>query len=214
MNKSISTKIAKDLLKIKAVALSPNHPYTWASGIKAPIYTDNRITISYPKIRNDIAEGLANLIKNNFPDANVIGGVATAGIPHATLVADKLNLPMIYVRSKPKDHGQGKQMEGVIKNDAKVVLIDDLLSTGNSVLKAAKYLTDNQINVVGIAAIFTYGLKDSFDNFKKANIQFNTLTNYPTIIEQAKLDGYISAKEVDSLKKWHQNPWQWKINVK
>ncbi|GAA6237483.1 orotate phosphoribosyltransferase [Apilactobacillus micheneri] len=209
MNKSISTKIAKDLLKIKAVSLSPNHPYTWASGIKAPIYTDNRITISYPKIRNDIAEGLANLIKNNFPDANVIGGVATAGIPHAALVADKFNLPMIYVRSKPKDHGQGKQMEGVIKNDAKVVLIDDLLSTGHSVLNAAKYLTNNHITVLGVAAIFTYGLPDSFDNFNNAGIKFNTLTNYPTIIEQAKIDGYISKEDSASLKKWHQDPWNW-----
>lgn len=209
MNKSISTKIAKDLLKIKAVSLSPNHPYTWASGIKAPIYTDNRITISYPKIRNDIAEGLANLIKNNFPDANVIGGVATAGIPHAALVADKLNLPMIYVRSKPKDHGQGKQMEGVIKNDVKVVLIDDLLSTGHSVLNAAKYLKNNKINVLGVAAIFTYGLPDSFANFKKAGTKFDTLTNYPTIIEQAKVDGYISKEDSASLKKWHQDPWNW-----
>ncbi|TPR39018.1 orotate phosphoribosyltransferase [Apilactobacillus micheneri] len=210
MTQSISSKIATDLLKVKAVSLSPNKPYNWSSGIKAPIYTDNRITISYPKVRDDIAEGLANLIKNKFPEVNVIGGVATAGIPHAALVAEKLNLPMIYVRSKPKDHGQGKQMEGVVDESSKVVLIDDLLSTGNSVLNAAKYLTDNHIKVLGVAAIFTYGLPDSFDNFKKASIDFDTLTDYPTIIEQAKIDNLISEEESVSLSKWHQDPWGWK----
>lgn len=210
MTQSINSKIATDLLKVKAVSLSPNKPYNWSSGIKAPIYTDNRITISYPKLRDDIAEGLANLIKNKFPEVNVIGGVATAGIPHAALVAEKLNLPMIYVRSKPKDHGQGKQMEGVVDESSKVVLIDDLLSTGHSVLNAAKYLTDNHIKVLGVAAIFTYGLPDSFANFKKAGMDFDTLTDYPTIIEQAKMDNLISEEESVSLNKWHQDPWGWK----
>ncbi|UQS84754.1 orotate phosphoribosyltransferase [Apilactobacillus apisilvae] len=210
MTTEISKQIATDLLKIKAVSLSPNEPYTWASGIKAPIYTDNRITISYPNVRDHIAEGLAKLIQNKFPEANVIGGVATAGIPHAALVAEKLDLPMIYVRSKPKDHGQGKQMEGVVDEHSKVVLIDDLLSTGKSVLNAAKYLTDNKINVVGVAAIFTYGLPDSFENFEEAHLDFDTLTSYPAIIEQAKEDNLISAEELNSLKKWHQDPWNWK----
>ncbi|WP_105956844.1 orotate phosphoribosyltransferase [Apilactobacillus quenuiae] len=210
MNQSISSKIAKDLLNVKAVSLSPHKPYNWSSGIKSPIYTDNRITISYPTVRNDIAEELANLIQNKFPEVNVIGGVATAGIPHAALVAEKLNLPMIYVRSKPKDHGQGKQMEGFVDKNAKVVLIDDLLSTGNSVLNSAKYLINHNINVLGVAAIFTYGLPDSVVNFKKAEIKFDTLTDYPTIIEQAKIDSLISKEDSDSLKAWHQDPWNWK----
>ena len=131
-------EIAKDLLKIKAVKLSPDKPFTWASGIKSPIYCDNRLTISYPEIRKQIVQGLAAQIKTEFPDVEVIGGVATAGIPHAAWVAEELGLPLIYVRSKPKDHGRGKQIEGVLPAHAKTVLIDDLLSTGGSVLKAVQ----------------------------------------------------------------------------
>ena len=129
-------EIAKDLLEINAVKLSPKEPFTWASGLKSPIYCDNRLTISYPKIRRAIAKGLAQLIKENFPTVEVIAGTATAGIPHAAFIAEELNLPLVYVRSKPKDHGQGRQIEGVLKKGAKTVVIDDLLSTGGSVLKA------------------------------------------------------------------------------
>ena len=201
--------IASDLLKINAVTLSPNEPFTWASGIKAPIYTDNRITISFPEVRTHIADGLAELIRNKFPEVKVIGGVATAGIPHAAIVADKMNLPMIYVRSKPKDHGRGKQMEGSIDENAPIVLIDDLLSTGKSVLNAAQALKNEGYNVIGVVAIFSYELPDSTKNFKEAGIEFDTLTNYSTIIEQAKAENSISDDELVVLRKWRDDPWNW-----
>ncbi|KOY70862.1 orotate phosphoribosyltransferase [Apilactobacillus kunkeei] len=201
--------IASDLLKINAVTLSPNEPFTWASGIKAPIYTDNRITISFPEVRTHIADGLAELIRNKFPEVKVIGGVATAGIPHAAIVSDKMDLPMIYVRSKPKDHGRGKQMEGSIDENAPIVLIDDLLSTGKSVLNAAQALKNEGYNVIGVVAIFSYELPDSTKNFKEAGIEFDTLTNYSTIIEQAKAENSISDDELVVLRKWRDNPWNW-----
>ncbi|KOY71885.1 Orotate phosphoribosyltransferase [Apilactobacillus kunkeei] len=201
--------IASDLLKINAVTLSPNEPFTWASGIKAPIYTDNRITISFPEVRTHIADGLAELIRNKFPEVKVIGGVATAGIPHAAIVSDKMDLPMIYVRSKPKDHGRGKQMEGSIDENAPIVLIDDLLSTGKSVLNAAQALKKEGYNVIGVVAIFSYELPDSTKNFKEASIEFDTLTNYSTIIEQAKAENSISDDELVVLRKWRDDPWNW-----
>ncbi|CAI2674818.1 Orotate phosphoribosyltransferase [Apilactobacillus kunkeei] len=201
--------IASDLLKINAVTLSPNEPFTWASGIKAPIYTDNRITISFPEVRTHIADGLSELIRNKFPEVKVIGGVATAGIPHAAIVADKMDLPMIYVRSKPKDHGRGKQMEGRINQQDPIVLIDDLLSTGKSVLNAAQALKNEGYNVIGVVAIFSYELPDSTKNFKEAGIEFDTLTNYSTIIEQAKAENSISDDELVVLRKWRDNPWNW-----
>lgn len=201
--------IASDLLKINAVTLSPNEPFTWASGIKAPIYTDNRITISFPEVRTHIADGLAELIRNKFPEVKVIGGVETAGIPHAAIVSDKMDLPMIYVRSKPKDHGRGKQMEGSIDENAPIVLIDDLLSTGKSVLNAAQALKNEGYNVIGVVAIFSYELPDSTKNFKEAGIEFDTLTNYSTIIEQAKAENSISDDELVVLRKWRDDPWNW-----
>lgn len=201
--------IASDLLKINAVTLSPNEPFTWASGIKAPIYTDNRITISFPEVRTHIADGLSELIRNKFPEVKVIGGVATAGIPHAAIVADKMDLPMIYVRSKPKDHGRGKQMEGRINQQDSIVLIDDLLSTGKSVLNAAQALKNEGYNVIGVVAIFSYELPDSTKNFKEAGIEFDTLTNYSTIIEQAKAENSISDDELVVLRKWRDDPWNW-----
>ena len=201
--------IASDLLKINAVTLSPNEPFTWASGIKAPIYTDNRITISFPEVRTHIADGLSKLIRNKFPEVKVIGGVATAGIPHAAIVADKMDLPMIYVRSKPKDHGRGKQMEGRINQQDPIVLIDDLLSTGKSVLNAAQALKNEGYNVIGVVAIFSYELSDSTKNFKEAGIEFDTLTNYSTIIEQAKAENSISDDELVVLRKWRDDPWNW-----
>lgn len=201
--------IASDLLKINAVTLSPNEPFTWASGIKAPIYTDNRITISFPEVRTHIADGLSELIRNKFPEVKVIGGVATAGIPHAAIVADNMDLPMIYVRSKPKDHGRGKQMEGRINQQDPIVLIDDLLSTGKSVLNAAQALKNEGYNVIGVVAIFSYELPDSTKNFKEAGIEFDTLTNYSTIIEQAKAENSISDDELVALRKWRDDPWNW-----
>ncbi|MHA8110487.1 orotate phosphoribosyltransferase [Lactobacillaceae bacterium Melli_B4] len=206
----IEKEIASGLLKINAVTLAPNDPFTWASGIKSPIYTDNRLTIGYPTLRTQIADGLAKLIKIAYPEANVIGGVATAGIPHAALVADRLNLPMIYVRSKPKDHGQGQQIEGHLPSNAKVVLIDDLISTGQSVLDAAKAVDDvNDAEVIGVAAIFTYELADSAKNFAAVHKQLITLTNYSTLIQQAMEEQLITPDEHTSLSNWRQSPWTW-----
>ncbi|UQS87222.1 orotate phosphoribosyltransferase [Nicoliella spurrieriana] len=206
----IEKQIASGLLRINAVTLSPKQPFTWASGIKSPIYTDNRLTIGYPALRTQIADGLANMIKVAYPEATVIGGVATAGIPHAALVADRLNLPMVYVRSKPKDHGQGRQIEGHLPNDAKVVLIDDLISTGGSVLDAAKAVDkEAAAKVIGVAAIFTYELADSTKNFGNAKIPLTTLTNYSSLITQAKDEELITPEDHESLVQWRENPWSW-----
>ena len=202
-------EIAKDLLKIKAVKLSPDKPFTWASRIKSPIYCDNRLTISYPAIRKQIAQGLAAQIKAKFPDVEVIGGVATAGIPHAAWVADELGLPLIYVRSKPKDHGRGKQIEGVLPAHAKTVLIDDLLSTGGSVLKAVKAAQNEGANVIGVGAIFSYQLPAVSANFKQVGLSFTTLTNYSELLEAATVENYIAADQLKTLKKWRKAPEKW-----
>lgn len=202
-------EIAKDLLKINAVKLSPDKPFTWASGIKSPIYCDNRLTISYPQIRKQIAKGIASQIKEKFPDVEVIGGVATAGIPHAAWVADELELPLIYVRSKPKDHGRGKQIEGILPLDAKTVLIDDLLSTGGSVLKAVEATQNEGANVIGVSAIFSYELPAVYQNFEKAGIQFTTLTNYSELLEAATEENYITVEQQQTLKDWRESPSCW-----
>lgn len=202
-------EIAKDLLKIKAVKLSPAKPFTWASGIKSPIYCDNRLTISYPEIRKQIAQGLAAQIKAEFPDVEVIGGVATAGIPHAAWVADELGLPLIYVRSKPKDHGRGKQIEGVLPAHAKTVLIDDLLSTGGSVLKAVKAAQNEGADVIGVGAIFSYQLSVVSANFKQVGLSFTTLTNYSELLEAATEENYIAEDQLETLKKWRKAPEKW-----
>lgn len=203
--------VAKNLLKIDAVKLSPEEPFTWASGIKSPIYCDNRLTISYPEIRKEIAQGIANQIKTNFPNVEVIGGVATAGIPHAAWVAEILNLPLIYVRSKPKDHGRGKQIEGIIKKNAKTVLIDDLLSTGGSVLKAVEAAKKDGANVIGVSAIFSYQLPVVERNFIDARLSFTTLTNYSELLEVAKEEKYITEKQLEILKKWRKSPEKWNV---
>ena len=202
-------EIAKDLLKIKAVKLSPDKPFTWASGIKSPIYCDNRLTISYPEIRKQIAQGLAAQIKAEFPDVEVIGGVATAGIPHAAWVADELGLPLIYVRSKPKDHGRGKQIEGVLPAHAKTVLIDDLLSTGGSVLKAVKAAQNEGADVIGVGAIFSYQLPAVSANFEQAGLSFTTLTNYSELLEAATEENYIAEDQLETLKRWRKAPEKW-----
>lgn len=205
----IMKEIAKDLLKIKAVKLSPDKPFTWASGIKSPIYCDNRLTISYPEIRKQIAQGLAAQIKTQFPDVEVIGGVATAGIPHAAWVADELGLPLIYVRSKPKDHGRGKQIEGVLPSHAKTVLIDDLLSTGGSVLKAVKAAQNEGADVIGVGAIFSYQLPAVTVNFAQAGLSFTTLTNYSELLEAAIEENYVAKDQLETLKKWRKAPENW-----
>ncbi len=205
----LETQIAQDLLTIGAVTLRPNDPFTWASGIHSPIYTDNRITISYPEVRDRIADGLAQVIHARFPQVEAIGGVATAGIPHAALVADRLHLPMAYVRSKPKDHGQGRQVEGRLVEGAKLVLIDDLLSTGGSVLQAAAAAKKEGLDVIGVAAIFSYQLPAADTNFAAAKIPFTTLTNYSALVEAAKTKGQIDDAELALLHAWRKDPEHW-----
>ena len=202
-------EIAKDLLKIQAVKLSPNEPFTWASGIKSPIYCDNRLTISYPKIRTAIAKGIAELISERYPKVEVIAGTATAGIPHAAWIAAELDLPLVYVRSKPKDHGRGKQIEGVLHSGAKTVVIDDLLSTGGSVLKAVKAAQNEGADVLGVGAIFSYQLQAIVDNFRQADLSYFTLTNYSELLEAAVETNYISTTERAALEKWRHDPENW-----
>lgn len=202
-------QVAKDLLEINAVALSPNKPFVWASGIKSPIYCDNRLTISYPKIRQEIAKGIADLIRDLFPDAQVIAGTATAGIPHAAWIAAELNLPMIYVRSKPKDHGQGRQIEGVVEKGQKTVLIDDLISTGGSVLKAVEAAQNEGADVIGVCGIFSYQLTAAKENFEAVNIPFATLTNYGELIDVAIEENKITEEDRILLHKWRENPSGW-----
>ena len=202
-------EIAKDLLKIQAVKLSPNEPFTWASGIKSPIYCDNRLTISYPKIRTAIAKGIAELISEKYPKVEVIAGTATAGIPHAAWIAAELDLPLVYVRSKPKDHGRGKQIEGVLHPGAKTVVIDDLLSTGGSVLKAVKAAQNEGADVLGVGAIFSYQLQAIADNFRQADLSYFTLTNYSELLEAAVDTNYISTTERVALEKWRHDPENW-----
>lgn len=207
---SIEKKIAQDLLEIKAVSLSPNEPYTWASGIKSPIYCDNRITMSYPSVRREIARGLAELIKRDYPEAEVIAGTATAGIPHAAWVAERLDLPMVYIRGKAKDHGKGNQIEGRITKNQKMVIIEDLISTGGSVIDAAVAAKNEGADVIGAAAIFTYELPKGIENFKKHQLSFATLTNYSTLIDVALELGTIEANDLNLLKEWKQDPTKWK----
>lgn len=211
INENMANLIASDLLQIKAVSFSPNSPYTWASGIKSPIYTDNRLTIAYPRIREQIATGLANIIATTFPQVSVIGGVATAGIPHATLVSQNLNLPLIYVRSQAKDHGKGRQIEGQLQAGDQVILIDDLISTGGSVLKAVATVRAQNIDVLGVAAIFSYQLPDAVENFRSANVPLVTLTDYDHLIQQATQQHYLATSDVTAVQQWRQDPWHWSL---
>lgn len=201
--------IAKDLLDIEAVFLSPQEPFTWASGIKSPIYCDNRITMSYPSIRQEIAAGLAMKIKETYPDVEVIAGTATAGIPHAAWVAEILDLPMVYIRSKAKDHGKGNQIEGRITEGQKMVVIEDLISTGGSVLEACEAAVREGADVLGVAAIFTYELPKGVANFEKANTKLVTLTNYSNLIEVALESDYIQPADLILLQNWKKDPANW-----
>ena len=201
--------VAKNLLDINAVTLKPDEPFTWVSGMHAPIYTDNRLTISYPFVRRNIAVGMTELIKHHLDDVDVIAGVATAGIPHAAYVAERLQKPLVYVRSKPKDHGRGRQIEGVLKAGQKVVVIDDLLSTGGSALKAVKAVEEAGGDVIGVVSIFSYQLKALDDNFKEAGLPYYSVTNYTTLIETAKQNQMISDDQLASLHAWRQDPAQW-----
>ena len=209
LNKDTAKKTAELLLQIKAIKLQPNNPFTWASGWNSPIYCDNRITLSHHAIRTYICEQLALAVTNNFRKPDVIAGVATGAIPHGTLVAQKLGLPFVYVRPEPKIHGRKNQIEGHLKNGQNIVVIEDLISTGGSSLKAVKALEEVGCTVKGMAAIFTYGFELSVKNFKNAKCDLVTLSNYDNLIEQAMDTGYVSKKEVDALKKWRIAPDKW-----
>ncbi len=207
--KEQSNQIAKDLLVIEAIFLRPNEPFTWASGIKSPIYCDNRITMSYPHVRRAIAKGLAAVIKTTYPEAEVIAGTATAGIPHAAWVAELLDLPMVYIRSKAKEHGKGNQIEGRIQPNQKMVVIEDLLSTGGSVLEACEAAKREGADVLGVAAIFTYELPQVQENFDQAGLSYVTLTNYTALIESALETGAIQESDVALLQEWRKDPAAW-----
>ncbi|MCD5435143.1 orotate phosphoribosyltransferase [Lactobacillus delbrueckii subsp. lactis] len=204
-----NNEIIRQLIDKKIVTISTDKDFVYASGMHSPIYTDLRQTISFPKLRQAIAENLAALIKQEFPEVTVIGGVATAGIPHAAWVAQVMNLPMVYIRSKPKDHGQGRQIEGRLSMDDHIVLIDDLISTGGSVLSAVQAVKDTGTHVDGVSSIFTYLLPDADENFKKADTKFASLLNYRELIEQ-EIAETVSEEQYKELLAWHQDPWNWK----
>ncbi|MDT2817164.1 orotate phosphoribosyltransferase [Vagococcus lutrae] len=202
-------EIAKHLLDIKAVSLSPTAPFTWASGLKSPIYCDNRVTMSYPVVRRQIAQGLAQLIQDTYGEIDVVAGTATAGIPHAAWVAEILDFPMIYIRSSAKKHGKGNQIEGVLHEGQRVVVIEDLISTGGSVLEATDAVENAGGKVLGVAAIFTYELAQATKQFSAKNMAFTTLTQYSTLIEVARENGVISENELKLLMQWRENPQEW-----
>lgn len=200
----IERKVAKGLLDTKAVTLSVQEPYTWASGLKSPIYCDNRITLSYPEVRKLISQGLSDLIRKEFEDVEAIVGVATGGLPQGALVADLLNLPLAYVRPQAKDHGRNKQVEGYLKPGAKVVMVEDLISTGGSVLRAVEAVKNDGYEVLGVAAVFTYELQKATDNFKE--VKLVTLSNYSSLIEEAVSSNYVSKDDLETLQSWRENP--------
>lgn len=202
-------QVASMLLQINAIQLRPTQPFTWSSGWKSPIYCDNRLALSYPKVRTFIKEKLAGLIRQNFPEAEVIAGVATAGIPQGALVADALDLPFIYVRSKPKEHGMTNMIEGKISPGQKVVIVEDLISTGGSSLKVADALMEAGFAVLGMIAIFTYGFEAATKNFEEKKINLLSLSNYHILLEEAVTGNYIARTELNSLQEWRKDPANW-----
>ncbi|KHD44206.1 orotate phosphoribosyltransferase [Streptococcus hongkongensis] len=206
---TLSSQIAAELLDIQAVYLKPEEPFTWASGIKSPIYTDNRITLSYPETRTLIENGFVETIRAHYPDVEVIAGTATAGIPHGAIIADKMALPFAYIRSKAKDHGAGNQVEGRVLSGQKMVIIEDLISTGGSVLDAAAAAIREGAEVLGVVAIFTYQLPKATVSFEEAGLDLMTLTNYSELIKVAKVKGYIDADGLQLLKKFKEDQENW-----
>ena len=204
-------KTAEYLLQIKAIKLEPSNPFTWASGWKSPIYCDNRKTLSFPEVRSYIRDSFAALVKELYPQAEMIAGVATGAIAHGALAADKLGLPFIYVRSGAKEHGLGNQIEGYFESGQKVVVVEDLISTGGSSLSAVKALKEAGCIVLGMVAIFTYEFKKASDSFVSENCRLDTLSNYSVLIDTAVKTGYINQAEVETLKKWRVDPSVWGV---
>ncbi len=208
--KKIEHLVAEKLLQIKAIKLNPTNPFTWASGWKSPIYCDNRKTLSYPESRNLIKNEFANIIKEQYPDADAIAGVATGAIAIGALVADVLGLPFVYVRSSSKSHGLENLIEGVLEKGQKVVVIEDLVSTGGSSIKAVEAIRKHGSEVLGMLAIFTYGFDLAVNNFKSADCKLTTLSDYNALLELATQTGYIKPEELATLNSWRQNPDSWK----
>jgi orotate phosphoribosyltransferase len=206
---TMKKQIAKKLLEIHAVALKPNDPFTWTSGLRSPIYCDNRLTLSFPSVRREIAAGLVKLIKEHFPGAEMIAGTATAGIPHAAWVSENMDLPMCYVRSKAKGHGKGNQIEGKVESGQKVVVVEDLISTGGSVITAVQALLDAGCEVLGVVSIFTYGLEKGKQMLAANQIQSVSLTDFTTLVEAAIEEEYINQDDQESLLLWSKDPSEW-----
>ncbi|MFC2123313.1 orotate phosphoribosyltransferase [Bacteroidota bacterium] len=208
-NKETARDVALELLKINAIRLNPEDPFTWASGWRSPIYCDNRLSLSYPELRSVIKKKLVDLINKEYPDVQVIAGVATAGIPQGALVADELEVPMIYVRSEPKGHGLTNQIEGKVDPGQRVVVVEDLISTGGSSLKAVTALKEAGFEVLGMVAIFTYGFIQSEERFMKEQVSCYCLSDYSSMLEVALDSNYISSRQLEILKRWRTDPANW-----
>jgi len=208
----IELKVAEFLLQIKAIKLQPNNPFTWASGWKSPIYCDNRITLSHPSVRTYIRQKLTQMIQEEFGSVDLIAGVATAGIPQGVLVAQELGLPFAYVRAKAKEHGTGSLIEGEIVEGQRVVVVEDLISTGKSSLAAVAALREAGLSVAGLVSIFTYGFDEAEENFKNAKCHHLSLSNYNTLIDYASEHSFIAESDNELLKKWRSNPAEWGKN--
>ena len=206
MEKNWSNIIASDLLKIKAVFFSPDEPFTWASGIKSPVYCDNRLTLTAPEVRNDVENGLAAMVKEYYPEAEVLMGTSTAGIAHAAIVGHLLDMPMGYVRSSAKDHGKKNQIEGRLEKGQKVVVVEDLISTGGSVIDVVNVLREAGAEVLGVVSIFTYGMQKGIDRLKEANVKNVSLTNFDCIAKVAAEQGYIKEEDIKRLIAFRNNP--------
>ena len=206
---NIKTLFAAKLLEVKAVRLQPNEPFTWASGWKSPIYTDNRKTLSFPRLRSFVKLELCHLIQEHFPEAEAVAGVATGAIAQGALVAEELGLPYCYVRPKPKDHGMGNQIEGELPQGAKVVVVEDLISTGGSSLKAVEALRQYGVEVIGMVASFTYGFPVAEEAFRQAGVTLYTLSDYEHVVSEAAKTGYISDEAQPVLAEWRKNPSEW-----
>lgn len=209
LNPSTAAEVAQKLLEIQAIRLQPEKPFTWASGWKSPIYCDNRLSLSFPEVRNLIKENLVKAVKHYFPEVEAIAGVATAGIPQGALIANELNLPFVYVRSKPKGHGMENMIEGKVVPGQKVVVVEDLVSTGGSSLKAAQDLKNAGFEVLGMVAIFSYGFDVAEKNFSEAGVKLICLSHYDALLPQAVTSKYIDESTLKSLSEWRKNPGEW-----